>query len=197
MSATVRAIGPGPSPRRTLRVRLRGESEWMHRLRLRLSALGHAIVDGSAACDVVLAADDAIDAASDAGTPTVVIGNADAAARASHVAGVLDDGASDEQVEAALHAVAAGLLVQSRSGERGFGAAHERPLSTLLSPREAEVLAAIAEGDSNKMIARRLSISLHTVKFHVESVFRKLDARTRAEAVARAVDYGRRETIEL
>ena len=47
---------------------------------------------------------------------------------------------------------------------------------------ELEVLAALAEGLTNKAIARRLNISLHTVKFHVESLFRKLGARTRTEA---------------
>jgi FixJ family two-component response regulator len=53
------------------------------------------------------------------------------------------------------------------------------------------------DGDSNKAIARRLGISLHTVKFHVESVFRKLGARTRTEAVAKAIERRRRETITL
>jgi len=65
----------------------------------------------------------------------------------------------------------------------------------LLTPRELEVLAALAEGMTNKAIARRLDISLHTVKFHVESVFRKLGARTRTEAVAKASERRRHETI--
>jgi DNA-binding NarL/FixJ family response regulator len=56
----------------------------------------------------------------------------------------------------------------------------------LLTPRELEVLGAIGEGLTNKAIARRLEISLHTVKFQVESLFRKLGARTRTEAVAKA-----------
>src|ERR1700730_12063368 len=67
----------------------------------------------------------------------------------------------------------------------------------LLTPRELEVLAALAEGMTNKAIARRLNISLHTVKFHVESVFRKLGARTRTEAVAKASERRRFETITL
>jgi DNA-binding NarL/FixJ family response regulator len=67
----------------------------------------------------------------------------------------------------------------------------------LLTPRELEVLAALAEGMTNKAIARRLDISLHTVKFHVESLFRKLGARTRTEAVARASERHRRETVTL
>jgi DNA-binding CsgD family transcriptional regulator len=66
-----------------------------------------------------------------------------------------------------------------------------------LTPRELDVLAAIADGDTNKAIARRLGISLHTVKFHVESVFRKLGARTRTEAVAKATERRRYDTITL
>ena len=67
----------------------------------------------------------------------------------------------------------------------------------LLTPRELEVLATLAEGMTNKAIARRLNISLHTVKFHVESLFRKLGARTRTEAVAKASERRRQETITL
>jgi len=70
--------------------------------------------------------------------------------------------------------------------DAGFGAMRETDRHALLTPREIEVLAALAEGMTNKAIARRLNISLHTVKFHVESVFRKLGARTRTEAVAKA-----------
>ena len=53
-----------------------------------------------------------------------------------------------------------------------------------LTPRELDVLALIAEGASNKTIARRLKISVHTVKFHIASLLDKLDAQGRAEAVA-------------
>ena len=72
--------------------------------------------------------------------------------------------------------------------EAGFTPAPEPEPPALLTPRELEVLAAIAEGLTNKAIARRLDISLHTVKFHVESLFRKLGARTRTEALARAAE---------
>jgi DNA-binding CsgD family transcriptional regulator len=59
-----------------------------------------------------------------------------------------------------------------------------------LTPRELDVLALIAEGESNKAIARRLAISLHTVKFHIASLLDKLDAQDRAEAVAQGARLG-------
>jgi DNA-binding NarL/FixJ family response regulator len=70
----------------------------------------------------------------------------------------------------------------------GFAAAPNAEPRALLTPRELEVLGAIGEGLTNKAIARRLEISLHTVKFHVESLFRKLGARTRTEALAKAAE---------
>ena len=63
-----------------------------------------------------------------------------------------------------------------------------------LTPREREVLALLAEGASNKAIARRLGISTHTAKFHVGSLLDKLDATGRTDAVAHAA---RRGVIEL
>lgn len=51
-----------------------------------------------------------------------------------------------------------------------------------LTPRELEVLALLAEGASNKAIARRLGISSHTAKFHVASLIEKLDAVGRTDA---------------
>jgi DNA-binding CsgD family transcriptional regulator len=63
-----------------------------------------------------------------------------------------------------------------------------------LTPRELQVLALLAEGASNKEIARRLGISVHTAKFHVGSVLDKLDATGRTDAVAHAARLG---VIEL
>ena len=59
-----------------------------------------------------------------------------------------------------------------------------------LTPREREVLAALADGASNKVIARRLGISFHTAKFHVAAVLAKLDVDSRTEAVAVAARQG-------
>jgi DNA-binding CsgD family transcriptional regulator len=59
-----------------------------------------------------------------------------------------------------------------------------------LTPREVEVLSHMAEGASNKTIARRLGISVHTVKFHVGSLLDKLEASGRTDAVAHAARLG-------
>jgi DNA-binding CsgD family transcriptional regulator len=59
-----------------------------------------------------------------------------------------------------------------------------------LTPRELEVLALLAEGASNKLIARCLGISTHTAKFHVASLIEKLDAVSRTDAVAHAARLG-------
>ena len=59
-----------------------------------------------------------------------------------------------------------------------------------LTPRELEVLTLLAEGASNKMIAHRLGISVHTAKFHVHSLLDKLDAVGRTDAVAHAARLG-------
>ncbi|MDF0521690.1 helix-turn-helix transcriptional regulator [Bradyrhizobium yuanmingense] len=68
------------------------------------------------------------------------------------------------------------------------------PADIALTQRELDVLALMAEGASNKMIARQLGISVHTVKFHVGSLLDKLDATGRTDAVAHAA---RRGVIEL
>lgn len=59
-----------------------------------------------------------------------------------------------------------------------------------LTPRELDVLALMAEGASNKAIARQLGISVHTAKFHVGSILDKLDATGRTDAVAHAARRG-------
>src|SRR5205823_8452734 len=59
-----------------------------------------------------------------------------------------------------------------------------------LTAREREVLSLLAEGASNKEVARKLGISVHTAKFHVASLLEKLDATGRTDAVAHAVRLG-------
>ena len=150
------------------------------------------------ACD--LAGEDAADVVlADGGIPpgetrpVVTLGGAD-----HDRAGVLSRDADARQIDAAIRAVAAGLIVRAPDAiETGFGAINELDGQALLTPRELDVLTALAEGLTNKAIARRLTISLHTVKFHLESLFRKLGARTRTEVVAKATERRRLETITL
>jgi two-component system, NarL family, nitrate/nitrite response regulator NarL len=108
-------------------------------------------------------------------------------------AGVLPPDATAEQLDAALRAVFAGLLVRTSAAPetRGFAPADDMPL---LTPREREILGLIGEGLSNKAMARRLGISVHTIKFHLEALFTKLDATSRAEAVTKGLRGG---VIEL
>lgn len=118
--------------------------------------------------------------------PTVSLGGT------AESAGLLPPDAGPAQVDAALRAVAAGLLVRAPGLPAGFAMLGEAP--PLLTPREVEVLALVGEGYSNKAAARRLGISQHTVKFHLEAVFAKLGVRTRAEAVREGL---RRGVVEL
>jgi DNA-binding CsgD family transcriptional regulator len=155
-----------------------------------VAAAGHLIVGLEDTADVVLADGDGPPGETRA---VVTLGGAD-----RDFGGVLSREANASQIDAAIRAVAAGLIVRLPDPmEAGFGAIGEADGQALLTPRELEVLAALAEGLTNKAIARRLNISLHTVKFHIESLFRKLGARTRTEAVAKASERRRYETINL
>jgi DNA-binding NarL/FixJ family response regulator len=133
---------------------------------------------------------------------------------------VLIDGYSDEDSLDALHAGARGILPRSaerneiavavKAVTNGLAVLPRELLPTLLNggseadelldsndavrtrltPRELEVLAAMADGASNKAIARRLGISFHTAKFHVAAILDKLNADSRTEAVTRAAQLG-------
>ena len=70
------------------------------------------------------------------------------------------------------------------------------PPSDQLTPRERQVLAQIIEGYTNRQIAQTLSISLGTVKFHVEHIIAKLGVTDRTQAAVRAVENGLRRASE-
>src|SRR5713226_18984 len=76
------------------------------------------------------------------------------------------------------------------SARSGAAALTSRRAASLLSEREREVLRLVADGLSNKQIARSLGITERTVKFHVTSIFNKLGAENRAQAVALAIQQG-------
>ena len=155
-----------------------------------IAEAGHRVVDLKDEADVVLA-----DGSHPSEETRSVIGLGIADDR---LRGALPRDADARQIDAAIRAVAAGLVVRTPPPrDNGFGAMRENDGQALLTPRELEVLAALAEGLTNKAIARRLDISLHTVKFHVESLFRKLGARTRTEAVAKAAERRRNDIIML
>ena len=111
------------------------------------------------------------------------------------IGAILPTGASPEQLVVAMQAAVAGLIVMHRGeADSNFpGALASRPLAELLEPltrREREVLQMLASGLGNKEIATRLTISEHTVKFHVASILGKLGAASRTEAVALGIRHG-------
>jgi DNA-binding NarL/FixJ family response regulator len=127
-------------------------------------------------------------------TPTLALVSDDEAgldALRAGAQGVLLRSVSGERLIAALRALASGLGVFDPPLLRSVVATRPLPSETIsLTPREAEVLGLIAEGLSNRLIADRLKISEHTVKFHVNAILAKLSAETRTEAVVLAARYG-------
>ena len=112
------------------------------------------------------------------------------------VRAVLPREVTPEQLRAALEAAAAGLVVVHPSEVNSVLPAPSalsspaRELPEPLTPREREVLQMISAGLGNKEIAVKLSISEHTVKFHVASILGKLGASTRTEAVSIGIRHG-------
>jgi DNA-binding NarL/FixJ family response regulator len=108
------------------------------------------------------------------------------------VRAILPHTAAASEILAAVQAVAAGfVLLRPEEAERAVFPTHATPRAGEgLSPRELEVLGMIAAGESNKRIAWKLGISEHTAKFHVASILSKLNASSRAEAVAIGIRRG-------
>lgn len=121
---------------------------------------------------------------------------------------VLPHAASSDEIIAAVEAVSAGLIALDAETFRALlsrgrptdelsgarpdeaGLPEALPEVDALTPREREVLEMLAYGLSNKEIAWRMKISEHTVKFHVASIFAKLDVSTRTEAVMQGIRKG-------
>jgi NarL family two-component system response regulator YdfI len=112
---------------------------------------------------------------------------------------VLSRSADPTEIVATIRVLGSGLIVLQRSllaalldksataAAPSNGDADGNPR---LTAREIEVLAAMADGASNKEIGRRLDISFHTVKFHVAAILDKLEAESRTEAVVKASQLG-------
>jgi two-component system nitrate/nitrite response regulator NarL len=177
-----------------LRVLLRASDPVRRRgLAAMVEGAGHLLVTETP--DVVLC-DLERDAASPAEAEAPVVVLTGHAMNGEQPAGVLPREVTAAQLDAALRAVAAGLLVRAPGGlpPDGFRAVGDELPPPLLTPREAEILTLVGQGMSNKAVARQLGISVHTVKFHLEALFAKLEATSRAEAVAKGLRGG---VIEL
>ncbi len=173
------------------------------------AALGDTLLDAQA--DVVVAeheggtVDTLIEELASAGvladTPVVLLTDTPVALGAAEalragVRAVLPRHASAEQLLAAVQAAAVGLAVLPATALGAFlppatpSALATQPLIEPLTRREREVLQMLAAGLGNKEIAARLTISEHTVKFHVAAILGKLGASTRTEAVAIGIRHG-------
>jgi DNA-binding NarL/FixJ family response regulator len=169
---------------------------------------GLAVVGAEAVADVVLwdcgpektqVRRSELRAVAGAELPVLALAHDDAHAAALLAAGargaVLRQ-ASARRLAAALVAVRYGLCVLDAELTGGQFAPLPAALEAepgaeaSLTAREREVLGQLALGLSNKLIARRLDISIHTVKFHVNSILAKLDADSRTGAVSTAIRRG-------
>jgi DNA-binding NarL/FixJ family response regulator len=115
----------------------------------------------------------------------------------SGVRAILPREATSEEIVAAIQASVVGLVVLHPDALHSVlspipsGDQPELESSDqILTPREIEVLRMIAEGLGNKEIASKLTISDHTVKFHISSIFAKLGASSRTEAVTIGIRGG-------
>lgn len=105
--------------------------------------------------------------------------------------GYLLKGAAGREIAQAIRAVHAGeSYLASRVAAKVLTQVRAPRRSTSLSARERTVVRLVADGLSSKQIARRLSITERTVKFHISSIMNKLGADNRAQAVAKAAERG-------
>lgn len=120
-----------------------------------------------------------------------------AAVRAGAAGYLLKDLEPDELIESLSRIVAGecviapemtGVLARVVQGDEPVSPGEDR--FSELTPREMEILCHLAEGQSNKVIARELGISNGTVKLHVRAILRKLQVRSRVEAAVLAVEEG-------
>jgi DNA-binding NarL/FixJ family response regulator len=102
----------------------------------------------------------------------------------------LKSGSVDELVEAIERVAAGDSYVDPRLDQVVIAGPREGARSPQLSPREREVLHLMAEGFTGEAIARRLGLSVETVRTHARNVIRKLQARNRVHAIAIALQRG-------
>ncbi len=140
----------------------------------------------------------------DSGLPVIALIGSPTSASAVQAAGargLLSRTTDGAQLAAAVAAAGQGLLLFDPEllpapttvvpGTKGAATADGASIEIeQLSARELDVLRGMAEGLSNKQIARSLGISEHTVKFHINAILGKLNAQSRTEAVVRATRAG-------
>ena len=102
--------------------------------------------------------------------------------------GVLPNDTSADELTAAVHALSQGLIVGTST--LLFELENDPISQGPLSERESEVLGLLAKGLANKQIALALGISEHTVKFHVSSIYTKLNVTNRTEALREGLRGG-------
>ena len=121
----------------------------------------------------------------------LVAGEAQAAeAIAAGARAIVFRDAGADRLAAALIGAAHGLVVLESALASWLRPPARAADAEGLTPREAEVLALLAEALPNKVIAQRLGISERTAKFHVESILGKLGAESRSEAIVIAARRG-------
>lgn len=118
--------------------------------------------------------------------------NSEAALHAVHrlgVDGYLMKTSSDVELVAAIRSVMRGnkVLCSMATSLLDQSSAQE---VTLPTPKEMDVLRALARGRKNKDIADEMSVSVHTIEYHVHNLFLKLNATSRADALMRAQRLG-------
>jgi len=115
-----------------------------------------------------------------------------------HTWGILPLSASEEELAAAIQALGEGLwvgapaLVQEmmRTTPNRIELISDDELPEPLTARETEVLQLVAQGLANKQVALKLNISEHTVKFHLSSLYAKLNVSGRTEAIRVGLSLG-------
>ncbi|TPK86317.1 helix-turn-helix transcriptional regulator [Mesorhizobium sp. B2-4-17] len=160
------------------------------------------VVTGGGRADVAIVDDRSGDTVPVSIPRVLLSGRAGGERPAGEVFAVMPAGADDLLIAAAARLATAGYRVSGGGGGRHEDfhpsegqsfedeASDEHAVRPALSPREAEVLALLAEGAPNKVIARRLNISVHTAKFHVAAILIKLGAANRTDAIAIAMRQG-------
>ncbi|NJN17569.1 MAG: response regulator transcription factor [Oscillochloris sp.] len=185
---TVFIVAAAPALRAGLRSLLSGGE---------LRVVGESPLPTLTAADVVVAAGESIAVAArtlDGSNDTALVALSGDAQLALTLSGltlrgwaITPEDVGAEELHAAVHAAAQGFVVLPRIWADQLARPRqslEEPQGESLTTRELEVLGLLSEGLPNKQIAGRMQISEHTVKFHIASIFQKLGAASRTEAVS-------------